>query len=105
MQATQPLRTFQLKAGIVAFLAVAIFVAAVIAASVLPSLGKTSAGTTPRAGVTIPHDDWANAGAGTSGFTIPHDGSANTESGTPLTLPADAGRDPGQRGVHANTPE
>lgn len=89
MQATQPLRTYQLKAGIAAFVAAAILVAAFIAASVVPSLGLGSgAGTNAVPEVRIPRDDWANAGANKA-----------------LQLDADAGRKAGQRGTHANVPE
>lgn len=87
MQATQPLRTFQLKAGITAFAAAAILVAALIAASLVPSLGLGSgAGTDAGSGIRIPRDDWANAAAN-----------------APLKLDADAGRHAG-RGVHVNIP-
>ena len=88
MQATQPLRTYPLKAGITAFAAAAILMAALIAASLVPSLGLgSSAGTNAGSGIQIPRDDWANAAAP-----------------APLKLDADAGRRAG-RGVHANVPD
>ena len=88
MQATQPLRTYQLKAGITAFVAAAILVAAFIAASLVPSLGLGSgAGTNAGSEIRIPRDDWANVAAP-----------------APLKLDADAGRHAGP-GVHANVPD
>jgi hypothetical protein len=87
MQATQPLRTYQLKAGITAFAAAAILVTVLIAASLAPYLGLGSgAGTNAGSGIRIPRDDWANAAAN-----------------SPLKLDADAGRRAG-RGVHVNIP-
>jgi hypothetical protein len=87
MQATQPVRTFELKAGITAFAAAAILVAALIVSSLVPSLGLGSgAGTNAGSEIRIPRDDWANAAAN-----------------APLKLDADAGRHAGP-GVHANVP-
>ena len=89
MQATQPLRTYQLKAGIAAFVAVAILVAAAVVASLAPSLGLGSgAGTNAGSEIRIPRDDWANAAAN-----------------APLQLDADTRRKASQRGVHANVPD
>jgi hypothetical protein len=58
MQATQPLRTYQpVKAAIAAFVAVAVLIAAIVLASVLPSLGRTGAGSNPGSGfVPVRHD-------------------------------------------------
>ena len=87
MQATQPLRTYQLKAGITAFVAAAILVAVFIAASLMPSVGQgAGVGTNAGSGIRIPRDDWANAAAEKQ-----------------LRIDVDAGRHAG-RGLHVNIP-